>query len=42
MAVPKDEPPWLARVNAFVRAAKADGRLRRFAEKNGLLPIMAE
>jgi len=41
-AVPKGEPTWLARVNAFVRAAKADGRLRAAAERNGLLPILSE
>lgn len=41
-AVPKDEPAWLARVNAFVRDAKADGRLRAFAEKHGLTPIVAD
>ncbi len=41
-AVPLGEPAWLARVNAFVRAAKADGRLRAAAERHGLLPILAE
>lgn len=41
-AVPKGEQPWLARVNAFVRAAKADGRLRAAAERHGLLPILAD
>ncbi len=40
-AVPKNEPAWLARVNAFVRAAKDDGRLARFAAKHGLTPIIA-
>jgi ABC-type amino acid transport substrate-binding protein len=40
-AVPKGEPAWLARVNAFVRDVKADGRLRAAAERNGLLPILA-
>jgi ABC-type amino acid transport substrate-binding protein len=40
-AVPKGEPTWLERVNAFVRAVKADGRLRAAAERNGLLPILA-
>ena len=40
-AVPKGEPAWLERVNAFVRAVKADGRLRAAAEHNGLLPILA-
>jgi ABC-type amino acid transport substrate-binding protein len=41
-AVPKGEPDWLARVNAFVRAAKADGRLAAFAKAHGLSPIVAE
>jgi len=41
-AVPKGEPAWLARVNAFVRAIKADGRLRAAAERHGLLPILAK
>lgn len=41
-AVPKGEPSWLARVNAFVRDAKADGRLKAFAETHGLTPIVAE
>jgi ABC-type amino acid transport substrate-binding protein len=40
-AVPKGEPAWLARVNAFVAAVKADGRLRAAAERHGLLPILA-
>ncbi|MBF0249569.1 MAG: amino acid ABC transporter substrate-binding protein [Alphaproteobacteria bacterium] len=38
-AVPKGDPAWLARVNAFITAAKTDGRLREYAERNGLLPI---
>lgn len=38
-AVPKGEPEWLARVNEFVAATRKDGRLKAFAEKNGLLPI---
>ncbi|ABK43303.1 amino acid ABC transporter substrate-binding protein, PAAT family [Magnetococcus marinus MC-1] len=41
-AVPKGEPEWLARVNGFVRQIKRDGRLKRFAEKNGLMPIVLE
>lgn len=41
-AVPLGEPAWLERVNAFVRATKADGRLRAAAERNGLLPILAD
>jgi len=41
-AVPLGEPDWLARVNAFVRDVKADGRLRAAAERYELLPILAE
>jgi ABC-type amino acid transport substrate-binding protein len=41
-AVPKGEPDWLARVNAFVEATKADGRLMTFAKAHGLDPIVAE
>lgn len=41
-AVPKGDTAWLARVEAFVTAAKQDGRLREAAQKNGLLPILAE
>ncbi|MDR3436504.1 ABC transporter substrate-binding protein [Telmatospirillum sp.] len=40
-AVPKGDPDWLARVNLFVRTVKADGRLRRFAERYGLDRILA-
>ncbi|SDH12815.1 substrate-binding periplasmic protein [Roseospirillum parvum] len=40
-AVPKDEPAWLARVDAFVRQVKADGRLAAAGEKHGLTPILA-
>jgi ABC-type amino acid transport substrate-binding protein len=39
-AVPLGDAVWLARVNAFVRAIKADGRLRRAAAAHGLLPIV--
>lgn len=39
-AVPKGDPEWLARVDAFVAATKRDGRLQAAAEKNGLLPIL--
>lgn len=39
-AVPKDDPEWLARVDAFVTDARRDGRLRDAAERNGLLPIL--
>lgn len=38
-AVPKGDPEWLARVDAFVAAIKRDGRLVKYAEKHGLLPI---
>jgi ABC-type amino acid transport substrate-binding protein len=38
-AVKKGQAQWLERVNAFVRAIKADGRLEYYAEKNNLLPI---
>lgn len=40
-AVPLGDPAWLARVDQFVRAIKADGRLHRAAAANGLLPIVA-
>lgn len=40
-AVPKGDPSWLARVDSFVAAIKADGRLKKYAEKHGLLPIAA-
>jgi ABC-type amino acid transport substrate-binding protein len=39
-AVRKGEAAWLARVNAFVAAIKADGRLAKAAEKHGLSPIV--
>lgn len=38
-AIKKGQPEWLERVNTFVQAIKADGRLERAAEKNNLLPI---
>ncbi len=40
-AVPLGDPAWLARVDAFVHAIKADGRLHRAAAAHGLLPIVA-
>lgn len=40
-AVPKGDPEWLARVNQFVHDIKRDGRLKTFANKNGLGPIVA-
>lgn len=39
-AVAKGDPEWLARVDQFVAVIKRDGRLVRFAEKHGLLPIV--
>lgn len=38
-AIKKGQPQWLERVNRFVRAIKADGRLEHYAQKNNLLPI---
>jgi len=38
--VKKGQSQWLERVNAFVRAIKADGRLEYHAQKNNLLPIV--
>ena len=40
-AVKKGQKAWLARVDAFVSAAKADGRLREAARRHGLEPILA-
>jgi ABC-type amino acid transport substrate-binding protein len=39
-AVPKGQPTWLAAVNAFIAAARADGKLERAAERHGLTPIL--
>ncbi|MFC7474501.1 substrate-binding periplasmic protein [Dankookia sp. GCM10030260] len=39
-AVPKGEPAWLAEVDAFVAAAKADGSLAAAAARHGLTPIL--
>jgi ABC-type amino acid transport substrate-binding protein len=41
-AIAKGQPQWLARVERFVSDVKADGRLRRYAEKHGLTPIVLE
>ena len=38
-AMKKGQPQWQARINEFVRAIKADGRLEQAAQKNNLLPI---
>jgi len=40
-AVRQGETAWLARVNDFVAAIKEDGRLQKYGEKHGLLPIIA-
>ncbi len=39
-AVARGDPAWLAEVNAFIAASRADGTLRRAAERHGLLPII--
>lgn len=39
-AIKKGQPKWLKRINTFVQAIKADGRLERAADKNNLLPIV--
>ena len=41
-AVKAGDPAWLARVDAFVAAIKADGRLRKAAERNDLGPIVVK
>jgi len=38
-AINKGDPEWLAYINNFVKRIKADGRLKKHAEDNGLLPI---
>lgn len=38
-AVKKDQPQWLKRVDQFVNNIKKDGRLKKYASKNNLLPI---
>lgn len=40
-AVAKGDPAWLAEVNAFLVAARADGTLARAAEAHRLTPIVA-
>ncbi len=40
-ALPRGEPAWLERVNAFVRAIRQDGRLEQAARRHDLLPIIA-
>lgn len=39
-AVAPGDAAWLAEVNAFIAQSRADGTLRRAAERNGLLPIL--
>lgn len=39
-AVAKGDPEWLAAVNAFIAAARADGTLARAADRHGLTPIL--
>ena len=39
-AVKKGQPDWLERVNQFVADIKKDGRLKMYAEKNKLTPIV--
>ena len=39
-AVAKGQPQWLARIDSFVAAIKADGRLQRYADKHSLGPIV--
>jgi ABC-type amino acid transport substrate-binding protein len=38
-AVDKGDAEWLFYINNFVTRIKIDGRLKKYAEKNGLLPI---
>lgn len=38
-AINKGDPDWLAYINGFVERIKSDGRLKKHAEANGLLPI---
>ncbi len=33
------DPEWLAYINDFAKQIKADGRLKKYADENGLLPI---
>jgi len=38
-AIEQGDPEWLAYINDFVKQIKSDGRLKKHAEENGLLPI---
>ena len=40
-AVPQGDQVWLNFVNLFVDTIKLDGRLKKYAEKNKLGPIVA-
>lgn len=39
-AIAKNQPAWLQEVNIFVERVKSDGRLRKYAAKHNLLPIL--
>jgi ABC-type amino acid transport substrate-binding protein len=39
-ALPLNDPAWLAEVNSFVGAVRADGTLARAAARHGLTPIL--
>ncbi len=39
-ALPRDEPGWLAEVNAFLEGVRADGSLARSAQRHGLTAIL--
>jgi len=41
-AVAKNQPQWLQRVDGFVAAIKADGRLHDAAARHGLIPIVLD
>ena len=38
-AINKGDPEWLTYINNFIKRIKIDGRLKKHAEDNGLLPI---
>lgn len=38
-AIQQGDPEWLSYINNFVKQIKVDGRLKKHAKKNGLLPI---
>ena len=39
-ALPRDDPAWLAEVNAFIDEARGDGSLARAAQRHGLTRIL--